>query len=72
MRITTKELLEKTIAGLQKEADEIREELARLALSSRVNPPKDTNMLGKKRKKLAVVLTILKQKKDLELLNKKQ
>lgn len=72
MRITTKELLEKTIAGLQKEADEIREELARLALSSRVNSPKDTNMLGKKRKKLAVVLTILKQKKDLELLNKKQ
>jgi ribosomal protein L29 len=37
----------------------------------KVNPPKDVNQLGKERKKLAQMLTILKEKKDEEILKKK-
>ena len=40
------------------------EEIAKLQLSFKSNPPKDTNLLMKKRKQLAVLLTVLGEKEE--------
>ncbi len=69
MKKITKELKSKTIEKLEKEIQEIRSEIAKLYLETKTNPTKDTNLLIKKRKRLAVILTILTEKqalKDLE------
>lgn len=57
------ELRSKTIKELEKEGDEIRKEIAKLQLDFKVNLPKDTNLLVKKRKRLALILTIMNEKK---------
>lgn len=49
---------------LSKESYILREEIARMRLELKVNPPKDTNLLVKKRKRLAAILTILSQKME--------
>ena len=54
----------KTSKELEKEANSIREEIAKMQLSFKSNPPKDTNNLMKKRKQLAVILTLLSEKKE--------
>lgn len=63
MKKNIKEHDDKSIASLEKEAQSARQEIATMSLSSRVNPSKDTNSISKKRKKLAVLLTALVQKK---------
>ena len=40
------------------------EEIAKSVMSFKSNPPKDTNNLTKKRKQLAVLLTLLSEKKE--------
>ena len=50
---------------LAKKEQELRKEIAKLKLEIKVNPPKDTNLLSKKRRELAVLLTI-KREKELE------
>lgn len=64
MKKITKMYHEKTSKELVKEADSLREEIAKLQLSFKSNPPKDTNSLVKKRKQLAVLLTVLSEKKE--------
>ena len=64
MKKITKIYLEKSGKELVKEANSIREEIAKLQLSFKSNPPKDTNSLIKKRKQLAVLLTVLSGKKE--------
>lgn len=71
MKKQTKELKEKTVNELEKTVQNLREEIARLRLELKVNPPKDTNLLFKKKKRLAVVLTILTEKKEIEKIVKK-
>lgn len=71
MKKLTKELTNKTIKELEKQSQMLREELAKLTLNQKVNPVKDTNVTVKKRKELAVVLTILTQKKELETIKSK-
>ncbi|MBI1863395.1 50S ribosomal protein L29 [Candidatus Microgenomates bacterium] len=44
---------------LMKEEAELRREIAKLTLEARANPQKDTNMIFKKRKQLAVLLTVM-------------
>ena len=56
-------LRNKTIEELMKEKDEMRKEIAKLQLDFKVNRPKETNLLVKKRKKLAVMLTMIGEKK---------
>ncbi len=60
----------KKIEDLEKEKKTLTEEIARLKLELKVNPKKDTNILMKKRKKLAILLTVLNEKKILENLKK--
>ena len=64
MRKITKIYNDKTVKELEKEVVMVREEIAKLQLSFKSNPPKDTNSLAKKRKQLAVLLTVLGEKKD--------
>jgi len=61
------ELRNKAVRELKKEIDQIREEMAKLRLNSKVNPVKDTNLVMKKRKRLAVILTIIGEVKSREI-----
>jgi ribosomal protein L29 len=56
------ELKTYTVEELKKKVGELREEITKLGLDFKVNPPKDTNTLVKKRKRLAVILTIISEK----------
>ena len=68
MKQLKKDLKEKTIVELEKEAQKIREEVGRLRIEQKVKPQTNTNLIFNKRKQLAMVLTLLNEKKDLELL----
>jgi ribosomal protein L29 len=70
MKKITKTYREKTSKELIKEAQLLREEIAKLQLSFKSNPPKDTNFLMKKRKQLAVLLTVSIEKNEIENLKK--
>lgn len=60
------EIRKKSVQDLEKEAKRVEEEIAKLKLENTVNPAKDTNILIKKKKYLAVILTILGEKKEIE------
>lgn len=62
----TKELIGKTVKELEKQAGALREDIAKTILNQKVNPAKDTNILRKKRKQLAVILTVITQKRQQE------
>jgi ribosomal protein L29 len=66
MKKNTKTYQEKTVKELEKDNSILRLEIAKLQLSFKSNPPKDTNLLIKKKKQLAVLLTVLTEKKDIE------
>ncbi|MBI4009040.1 hypothetical protein HY357_02305 [Candidatus Roizmanbacteria bacterium] len=70
MKKETSEYKAKTIDILIKEAEKLRTDIAKETLELKVKPLKDTNSLLKKRKKLALILTILTEKKDIEKLKK--
>lgn len=72
MKKQIKKLKEKTVAELLKEEQVLRRELTKLQLEAKVNAPKDTNFLMKKRKNLANILTILSEKHELESLQKEK
>ncbi len=66
MKKVRNELKNKNQKELEKEEQKLREEIAKMKLESKVNPVKDSNALVKKRKRLAVVLTLLTEKKETE------
>ncbi len=66
MKKLTSELRGRSVNELEKEAQKLREEIAKLKLETKVNAQKDTNVLIKKKKKLAVVLTFLTEKNEIE------
>ncbi|MCX7955734.1 MAG: hypothetical protein N2593_01315 [Patescibacteria group bacterium] len=70
MKKIVKEYKSKTIKELEKEIQSLNQEIAKLKITIKINPPKDTNLLIKKRKKLSILLTILSEKKILESLKK--
>lgn len=59
MKKNTSELKKKTAKELQKDIQILREEIAKLSLEAKASPPKDSNLLVKKRKILARTLTVL-------------
>lgn len=65
MKKLTKELNDKNLSQLEKDALTLREEINKMLLESKVNPSKDTNLIVKKKKRLAVALTLITQKKEL-------
>lgn len=63
MKKQTKELQAKSKEELEKEIQKLRLEIDKLEMERAVNAPKDTNVIPKKRKTLAVLLTLKNQKK---------
>lgn len=63
MRKITKELKDKTNKELNAEITKLREDIAKTILSSKTSPAKDTNVIAKMKKRLAVLLTLESQKK---------
>ncbi|KKP65859.1 MAG: hypothetical protein UR68_C0022G0004 [Candidatus Roizmanbacteria bacterium GW2011_GWA2_35_19] len=70
MKKDTSALRQKKVSELEKQASSIYEELLKLNLSKKSSPVKDTNVIFKKRKQLAVILTLITEKKELEKINK--
>lgn len=72
MKKLTKELREKSITQLEKELLALQLEITKGKLSFKSNPPKDTNVIFKKRRKAAQILTVLGEKKELEIMKKQK
>lgn len=70
MKKLTKEFNSKTISELEKQKVLLTEEITKNKLSEKAVPQKNTNFLIKKRKQLAVLLTVLTEKKEAEELKK--
>jgi ribosomal protein L29 len=70
MKKIIKELQNKSVKDLKSEIEKLSEEIAKLTLENKVNPAKDSNIVFKKRKKMAQLLTVLKEKEEVELLSK--
>ncbi len=70
MKNQTKDLQEKTIKELEKNVQTIREEIAKLKLEIRIKPQKDTNIIMKKRREIARMLTLINEKRILEVVQK--
>jgi len=66
MKKAVADLKTKSIKQLEIEISKLREEIAKLKLEIKINQPKDTNLLFKKRKQLARMLTVLTEKKEIE------
>jgi ribosomal protein L29 len=64
MKKIVADLRKKTGKELEKEIQTIKEEIAKLQLEMKVNPVKDTNLLTKKKKKLAILLTVFTEKNN--------
>ncbi|MEO6508892.1 MAG: 50S ribosomal protein L29 [Patescibacteria group bacterium] len=64
MKKSFKELKNKSVADLNKDIATTRDELMKGSMESRSNPQKDTNMISKKKQRLAVLLTALTQQKE--------
>ncbi len=70
MKKTVKDLKTKTVAEIEKQKTLLKEEITKLSWSEKASPQKDTNLLAKKKKQLAVLLTVLTEKKEVESLKK--
>ena len=63
MKKSVKSYIEKSIKELETEVAKIRLEIAKDGLEAKSSPAKDTNKIFKKKKQLAVLLTLATQKK---------
>ncbi len=68
MKKITQEFRAKSLKDLEKEVFNLREEIGKSRLESKVREQKNTNLIHKKKKKLAVILTIISEKKETERL----
>lgn len=64
MKKQTRIYKEKTLKELEKEIVALREEIAKTKLNQKITPAKDTNLLFKKRKQLALLLTVFGEKQE--------
>ncbi|PIZ64968.1 hypothetical protein CO051_05000 [Candidatus Roizmanbacteria bacterium CG_4_9_14_0_2_um_filter_39_13] len=62
MKKITKELVNKSVEELKKEAQVIRQDIAKRTVERKVKPDKNSNTIKILKKRLAVVLTIAHQK----------
>ena len=59
-----KEMSQKTVQEIEKAIADLRMEIAKLTVEASVSQQKNTNTVPNKRKQLAVLLTVLNQKKS--------
>ncbi|PIQ73843.1 hypothetical protein COV58_00285 [Candidatus Roizmanbacteria bacterium CG11_big_fil_rev_8_21_14_0_20_36_8] len=62
MKKLIKEFGAKSITDLKSEVSKVRNELAKLLIERGVKPEKDSNVISKNKRKLAVMLTLIHQK----------
>ena len=65
MRKTTKLYADKSAAELTKEAAVLRNEIAKMQIERMAVPQKDSNLIAKKKKQLAVLLTVKAGKREI-------
>ncbi len=68
MRKLAEKYRKMSVSDLSRLEQDLRREIAKIRLELKVNQPKDTNILSRKRKELAVLLTI-KSEKEREVRN---
>ncbi|GEM_PF-1237336 len=71
MKKQMKQLKDRSTKELEKEEQKLRQEIGKLILEQKVSPPKNTNVIHRRKKTLAVVLTVLHAKRELERLQTK-
>lgn len=64
MKNSIEQLQQKAPGQLAKDVNILREEIIRLRLEQVGNPKKDTNVVQKKKKQLAQLLTVISQKHE--------
>lgn len=64
MNKSTKNYIGKKPEEMAREEATLRSEIAKLTLEARSNPQKDSNIIFKKRKQLAILLTVKNQKQS--------
>jgi len=64
MKKIIKDNQNKSPEELNKQINNLELEIKKLSLSLKINPPKDVNLIMKKRKALAVFKTLLNQRKQ--------
>ncbi len=57
---------EKSVSELEKEAESLRKEIANLRFDLSLNKLKDTNVIKRKRRDLARVLTLVRQREIID------
>ena len=62
MKKITKEYINKTVEEMKKEVESLHKEIAKLEIERMAKPQKDSNMIHKMKKRLAVILTVIRQK----------
>lgn len=62
MKKITKEYINKTVEEMKKEVESLHKEIAKLEIEKKAKPQKDSNMIFKMKKRLAVILTVIRQK----------
>lgn len=62
MKKITKEYITKTVEEMKKEVEALHKEIAKLEIERKAKPQKDSNMVFKMKKRLAVILTVISQK----------
>lgn len=62
MKKEVQDLKQKAVKELQTEVEKLRSEVAKSRLDLKVNRQKDTNIISKKRKRLAMLQTLINQK----------
>lgn len=66
MKKIIKDLRPKNLKELDKEIAKVKEEMTKLTIEQRVSPTKDTNQVYKMRRRLAVMLTLAQEKRELD------
>jgi ribosomal protein L29 len=69
MKKTFSELMNKSVKELEKEVDNLNNEIIKGSMELASSPQKDSNIFAKKRRKIAVISTAINQKKTAEKLN---
>lgn len=62
MKKVTKECINKTVEELKKEVESLHRDIAKFEIEKKAKPQKDTNMIFKMKKRLAVIMTVIRQK----------
>lgn len=65
MKKNVKDLMDKELKILEKEMQDLIKDIAQAKINNSVNRFKDTNTIVKKQKQLAVLLTVINQKRSL-------